>query len=291
MKISSKPVLLLSLIVIVLISGCTSTIPSGNGIIVETFEPDFTNIFSNEEVTFNIRIRNVGSVDAENTVVKMIGLDEWSNDAWVGDNCGNGKNLLAGQPTFGTPGESRTCLYRIKAPKVPQGISVPYQPTVRISYNYNSNILKTITIGSQDELKRIENGGGALPSEITSVTSSPVSLNVITQGPIRVFDGSVKFPIQITIKNVGGGVVCGDNCINSNNWNKINIKTMISDEEISDCTVKEMNLFKGQSNTVTCYLTVTEPETGIAQKTISVSADYNYFYDATTSVTVNPISE
>jgi len=275
---------LFPVLVVMLVSGCTTT-PSGSGVVIENFEPDFNDVFSGEKISFQVKLRNTGSVDAKDVQVKLLGLEEWDGSK----DCDVSGSLLAPSPTFGTTGEVHVCSFSVTAPEVPKGLPVTYQVTARVSYAYGSSTIKTINIGSQAELRMIENLGTALPSETTSITTSPVALNIINKGPIRVFAGSVTFPLEITITNVGGGVVCKGDCSNNENWNRIEIQTYKGSEPVPGCT-EEFTLFKGQSNTITCKANVDEPEVGIVQQPIMVESSYNYFYDVMTSVRVNPVS-
>lgn len=281
-------VLLLSLVI--LISGCTTGGTGGGaGVVIESFEPDFTSVFSGEQVTFHIKLKNTGSVSSGQGKVLLLGLEEWQTGTSAGTDCPLNP-LLAPEPAFGTSGQTQICEITRKAPVVPQGIPVTYQATARVTYGYGSSFVKTINIGSQEELRRIQTGGGALPSETTSASTSPIALNVVNKGPIRVFESSVKFPLEITVTNVGGGVVCKDNnCDTPANWNNLRIRTRVGGQEESECS-RDLTLFRGQSNTITCSVEIQKPQSGgIIQKTIEVTSSYSYFYDSTIPIKVNPI--
>ena len=283
----------LALFAILVISGCTTPFPTGGGagVVIEIFEVDFSDAFEGEEITFTVRVRNTGSIDANEVRVQLLGLgNEWGPGTEFFDT----DRLIAPSATFGTQGESRIWTFTRTAPGVPEGLPVTYTPTARVTYKYASTTIKTINIGSQDELRRIQNGGGALPSETTSTSSSPIILTVTNQGPIRVFGdagASITFPLQITINNVGGGVVCTPNCANSNYWDRFTLKTETGDgqQAQNECRTRDLILFRGQSNTITCKITVERPPIGIVQKSITVEAIYEYQLDSTISVRVNPV--
>ena len=287
-------ILFFLLILVVVTSGCVAG-GGGAGVIIENFAPDFSSVFIEEDVNFRVKIKNAGSVDSPGGKVKILGMDDWgggTGGAGGAGECTYTGKLLAAQPSFGTTGEVLVCdPFTFKAPKVPQGLPVTYQPTARLSYSYGSSIVKTLTLASQQELRRIENLGGALPAETTAVSSSPVTINVLTKGPIRVFTNGVKFPIEITVANTGGGVVCkGDHtaCDTNDNWNRISITTTIGGKEESGCSKPDLTLFRGQSNSITCQVQLSIPQGGgILQKTIQVEASYGYFVDRLTTVTVN----
>ena len=50
---------------------------------------------------------------------------------------------------------------------------------------------------------------------------------------------------------------------------------------------KEIELYKGKDATIRCYVTINDPGTTfITQKTIEVTAEYSYFIDKDSSITV-----
>jgi hypothetical protein len=282
-------ILLILSTLIILTSGCT-TVGTGNGIIIEVFEPDFTSVFIDEPVSFQVKIRNSGSVDSEKGEIKIMGLDK---NKWGSEKSEEMGALLGADPVYGTDGETWTHIFKYdKAPEVPQGISVTYQPTARLTYEYTSNTIKSITVASQNELRNTQNLGNPLPSETVSTSSSPVAITIISKGPIRFWSdtSSVTFPLEIKIDNVGGGVVCNNyaSCGDTDSWNKIELDYEKKGIDLGKCLDGDIALFKGQTNTLTCKATISDlPDAGILQKTIKIEARYGYFVDKATSITVN----
>ncbi|MBL7160278.1 MAG: hypothetical protein ISS93_00295 [Candidatus Aenigmarchaeota archaeon] len=293
-----QKIAVLPILAVLIVSGCVSTV-GGNGVIIENFEPDFADAFGGEKITFQAKIRNTGSVGAKDVHAHVIGLGEWgagttggakSDKIEMDCNGKKGVTLLPPQPDFGTTGEVAVCSLLIQAPTPPKGLPVTYQPGLRVYYKYSSSVIKSINVGSQQELRRIQNTGAALPTETVSQTSGPVAITVVSKGPIRMFGSEVEFPVEITVSNVGGGVVCSSNCDDKgSNWNRIKISTEFSGKQINDCS-KEFTLFRGQSNTIVCKLKISDaPTSGVIQKSVSVEAsNYGYFIDSATSVEVNP---
>lgn len=277
------PISSLTIVVILFVSGCVSL--GGGGVIIETFEPDFTSVFNDEPVTFRVKIRNTGSFPSPEGKVQILGLEEWNP---VSGACSY-KELIAPQPPQ-TTGESKVCSFTLKAPSVPQGLPVTYQPAARLSYSYTSQSLKTVTIGNQQEMKRLENTGGPLATETSFQSASPITITINIKGPIRVFDNNIKFPLDITLVNNGGGTVCirdYTSCRDNTNWNTFTITTKLGATPVEECS-KAVTLFKGQSLSFTCQVpTGALPQTGIIKKTIVVESSYGYFFDTLTSVTVN----
>ncbi|MFQ5647747.1 MAG: hypothetical protein ACE5FW_00770 [Candidatus Aenigmatarchaeota archaeon] len=286
---------------ILAVSGCTlpgaGPAVTGNGVVIEAFESDFEQVYMGEPVKFSAKIRNTGSVDAgEGGRLVILGIDDWAEVS--GDKEVDFGRLIAPDPERGTVGEGMSLEYEAKAPKVAQGLAMTYSPTLRLMYTYSSDIVKSLTIASQQELRAAETAGRPLPTEAVSSTQSPIALSIETKGPIRFWTdlNEVVFPLEIRITNVGGGIACegrGTDCADSKNWNKLKIKIEGTDltllEECQKYTnLEEVSLWRGQSNTIVCKAKISNlPQVGPVQKMIKVHADYGYLADSTTSVVVN----
>lgn len=295
-------------IVIVFVSGCT-TIESGNGIAIQDFGPDLPDAISGEEVSFLARVKNTGSQTASKVYADLLGI---SSD-WHGEQVGNGPrdngeklpeeeecrytngfSLLPPDPQYGTEGSSHICTWKYLAPQLPQGASLTYSPILRVYYAYQSETVKLVNILSRNQLRSVQDSGGALPSETVSQSRSPIKLDVETPGPVRASHDTVDFQIKITLTNLDSGTACYPNSIEecrggNANWNriKISIKTPPS-MSASDCGDIILDLFKGMSNSITCTITAGGIDLGIPnQVTITVTADYMYIIDKQASISVS----
>lgn len=333
----AEPLLLvLPALAMLLISGCTTggTL-SGKGVAVKEFAPEFTEIYSGEPVTFRLLMKNEGSVDAKDMHAELLGLDE----DWCGESStttltkcerstgqrlerlpnepecsyksglGGGFSLLAPDPQRGTSGSSHICTWTYKAPPIQKGFSITYTPTARVFYTYKSGVVKLITFGSSRELRTIQDTGGKLPAETKSQTSSPIMLDIQTQGPIRFWQGENKivFPLEVTITNVGGGVACADQGYvgdtlrdackgDESKKNKVKIRISfganknnmkLSQGCLDLAGEKTISLWKGQSNSIVCEVEASnlDPEATI-QIPVTVEAVYEYYVDTPTSIKV-----
>jgi len=319
---------------VILVSGCAIPIgpsqPRAGGLVVESFEPDLqvSEISSGEPISFQLKFRNMGSLRAENVFAEIFGLDEswccetvgipgegpWRNKEKLPneDKCrytGEGFSLLPPDPQAGTLGETFMCTWSYRAPSLPKNLpSVPYIPTARLFYTYKTILSKSITFGSHQDLRAIQDIGGALPASTTSSTSSPISITMQTKSPIRfwtigVETGEAIFPIEIDIENIGGGIACANEGGVSKSCklltggeepkNKIILKIspgpglQLQDECRDFEQGKIITLWKGQSNSIACEVRATGLESkGPIQKSISIEAEYEYFIDTETSIRV-----
>lgn len=295
---------LLPLALVILVSGCTmpglTPVSGGAGVVIEAFEPDFSQIYSTENVQLQLKIKNSGSVDATGINLDIFGIDI-SDQGWrlqdTESTCSVGKQedatLLAPDPARGTSGGSKSCIFTYSAPtNIPEGLTMSFSPTVRVGYVYNSQIVKSLTLLPSEEARRLQQQGTSFPAETVSASSGPISLGITTKGPIRVFTNNIEFPLEITINNVGGGVaVTATNDDTPNNWNKVSLSIKApSGFELTDCSADQLvTLFKGQSNTITCNVRMTTAPTQPIQVQFRAEADYFYFIEKSTSVQVTGI--
>ncbi len=274
---------LLLLPLVVLASGCLSQ-TGGPGIIIESFTPEFTEVYPGEPVSLEVMVRNTGSVDSEKGSVNILGLEDW---IWRGGSCGYSAPLLGSQEVYGTGGESLFCPPMVyEAPEVPKGLPIKYTPTARLSYDYGSSTIKSLTLTSQAESKR---PSLSLLSRPVSSSVSPVLIGVSTEESVRVFSSAVEIPITITLSNTGGGVVCLQDyhsCDDERKRNRIALKVWLGEDNLDSCN-NEISLYRGETNSFVCRAEISDiPPAGILQKTIRVEAEYGYFTDALTEVTV-----
>ena len=313
-----------SLVAVVTVSGCT--VPAGGnneagGVKVLSFGPDIEKVYPGEIVKFRVRFQNTGSVKAENVFAELLGLDQdWYNDGFVEggpwtkggeklpdqDECkytsSNKMVLLPKSGVFGTGGEIGACSWTYKAPKnVQRDFASVYPVTARVFYSYRSEVVKIIPALSREEFLMYRNRGERIPLGEKSRTVSPVILDIEAETPVRLLeDGErVEFPVTIRINNAGGGTACVTQDKNKgckkaySEWNKVKIKVDAGDGvKLGECenlrNGKEIDLYKGKSNEIKCYMKIKTGggSGGVSERRITVSAEYSYFVDAESSVTV-----
>jgi hypothetical protein len=291
-----KPLLLvLPVLAVLLISGCTvpGAATTGNGVTIDAFEADFSNVLSGEPIQLQSKVSNTGSVNARNVLTTIHGIseDEWDIQYPSLDTF----DLIAPSPAMGTAGGTKLEIFQMTAPDLPSGLSVTYNPTLRVEYDYRSTTIKSISLLPLAEARRLQQQGKTFSAETVSSTSSPVQFTITTKGPIRVFEENVQFPLEIQISNVGGGTVClAEGCANEDRWNKLIYRITgpggqeLSGLQLSDeCTgERELSLFRGQTNTITCGVVITEQPDQPIQKQIQVESEYSYFIDRSAQITV-----
>jgi hypothetical protein len=314
---------ILVLSALIVISGCTTPgVRTGNGVVIEEFTPSFTSVYPGELVEFQLKFRNVGGVKATSVFAEVLGLDEdWAASSKGFENnrfnpsgtelfpreeaCGYDKREVELDPpdmTYGTEGESQTCTWRYIAPQIPEGFNPSYEATARVFYNYQTDLIKSITVLSTQEMMKLNQQGRTVPASTVSSTNSPISITVDARDPVRIWQDGVKFPIAITFTNIGGGMAClKDQCKKPEGgaWNKVDFKFIEaidkaggteSDQLKIDCFGHEqsVDVWTNKPNTIICDVTVgdTSRIVGYEERLIGISAKYSYFTDAQATITI-----
>jgi len=262
---------------------------SGNGVVITEFESSFSTstIESGDSIQLRFRVQNQGAEEALSVVTRVIGIDpnDWgliTPDIIIG-------SLIPPNPEFGTEGEQFEDIYPLIAPFLPEGIIQSYDPTLRVYYEYRTSAVKQVTIVNVDELRRLETEGLTLSSQATQSSAGPLDVDIEVLGPIRAtstFDIK-RFPINIIIRNTGGGFVSS---INS---------PFVPDDQIilrvdlpvglvfetADPTCASLQsgaiifLFAGRDRTITCEVEIVSPPLVTEDKTIIATLDYEYYID------------
>ena len=300
------------ILAVLLGSGCTffggNTI-AGQGVIIENFVSNpRDSIYAGERFEIQAKIRNIGTSDAKNVYMKLYNIETIFGGNKIdiscterGDLCSPETIMFAPDKESGTEGETKACIWDcIAPPNIQKGISVAFNPSVRVYYMYSTSTIKAVNIASQEELIALEARGESLPLEDVSTTSGPVSIEIVVNGPIRYWsgEGKINFPINIKIQNIGGGVACNpeqQGCQKTDNWNKAKLFFKTYDRSVNlICGSGALEgdlieLWKGQTTTLTCEIEMPVP-LGSApkyiQKNLIFKMDYDYFVDASTAVNV-----
>ncbi|MBN2101844.1 MAG: hypothetical protein JW716_03160 [Candidatus Aenigmarchaeota archaeon] len=274
---------------------------SGNGVDIVSFTTETPTLSPGEEGTFEVKIKNTGSVKATNGFVELLGLDyTWSSSGEEilpnEEKCRHTVRqitLLPKDENTGAQGGEFVCTWNYMAPDtLPIGEST-YEPTVRVFYTYETTSVGSVTLVPKEELTNFMEKGGTLKSDVVSQTKSPIKMTLKTRGPVKLVGGKSEFPIEITIENVGGGTVCPDvgKCKRDggNIWDQLIIDMELPDGlENKDCDFvgKATQISMGKSQILKCNLEITGSVNSVTQKYIRLHSIYGYFNDAKMTIRV-----
>ena len=312
MKPGPGILLAIAAVAVIMTSGCIGGggIKAGNGVVILNFEPDLTGTYnSGDPAKLQLRIQNQGEARATDVTAELAGIDvsEWAAmGAMFSRNIGD---MSPYEAETNTPGAEKTITWDLEVPDLAKGIDLTYEPIVKVSYDYKTIAQKPITIVAEDELRRIQQQGGSLPSKATVLTGGPLSIDVETKDYVKTTEefGSYDiFPISITITNSYGGTVIPDGFATGFGTDTylypVRVKITPPDGTDfahsgwfgdDDCTAGTItkDLWKGKSATITCELRVTQPPTYRQDRYLKVELEYRYQVEAITNIPVRGTKE
>ncbi len=289
---------ILPVLAILLASGCVtgpSGGPTGPGVVITKFEPDFSYMESGQRLILDLEVQNQGGEEATDVVAVLTGIDpdEWdlsSSKAEV-----DLHDLSPGNPEYNTLGETDTAQWELTAPELPQTIEQVYNPRVRVYYHYITTATKPITLVNENELRRLSQSGQSLPTQTGQQSAGPLSIDIITGNQIRVPENrDPSFPITVVLENTGSGIIAPkDSEPNEDYVVRLTIKLPDGLDLESDCSGfgsgEDIVLSGGRQRSITCEVDFRHLPDIAEQRTITVLAEYDYYIDRTTSVTVKGV--
>jgi len=281
-------------LLVVAVSGCTVspwggyTRATGQGVMILEWKPDFSYVESYDTVRFYLKVQNQGGEDAENVeaYVTNINTRDWEGNT---EERVDFDDLRAPNPFYGTEGETGEHYFELQAPELSEGLTQTYKPGVRVYYDYKTTAVKPITIVNYDELRRLIHQGKTLETGPTTTSAGPLRIDVITGKYIKVEEDPIV-PITIHIENTGGGVVY-NRARDKDYLIRLDIDTPRGYMTLGRCSGGgydngEVTLWEGRETDVNCDLRITNPPKSTVEDTITITAEYGYYIDAVTSVTV-----
>jgi len=299
-----KYILTFFLVLAILLSGC-SEIPDfgsfggGNGgsdsrmgLVINTFEPDIRQKYSAEPTVFRVKLQNTGSETAFDVEARLTNIDEFQSYSHPT------KRFQKIPPkTTTATGEAPevTWSWDLDAPVVPKGTKITFKPRLQIIYTYKTDTVRSITVMPEIELREYTDSGKPFPSDIVSKSTGPVSLDVDIKGPIRHYQSKITFPISLIVQNVGGGIVCREECTDhERDYNRIDLFLETRDVRLKDCELDNIRLTDNRA-TVVCNAEIDDSiffgliQMGtkqVTKKNIRFNIVYTYITDKVTTIEV-----
>ncbi len=313
-----KPLLIL-LVFVLLISGCTDIITGGgpsaatNGIIIKDFGFDYSPIYAGEDIGLTLEVQNVGEERGNLKKVTVYGVDvekgssselTWGLPTRETFEMDTSHSSFPTDPLFPpdtTTGFEGDTWYYSWLPQAPTYIRTPtdYTFDVRVEYGYSTTYVGTIRIIDNDYLRTLPNDerdklieqGGIVES---SITGGPLSLSGASGRHfiVRSSDSDDR-TIKFKVTNVGSGFPYNGDLSDSSKLHEVRVANVIPTEFIT-CDKSTLKLSRGQTSILSCTITVPGigPEwTNKIDKKFSITLAYEYYVDGKTSITINPIYE
>jgi hypothetical protein len=298
-KLPTKFLLLLPLVTIMLISGCTGPGPGGGGsqgVVIVEWVPDFAVVDSYDQFQILLKIKNLGGVEARDVEATLFGVtpSEWG----VFDERIDMGNLLPADPRYGTEGAEEVAILVLEAPEFPQGTLNERHPSVRVAYEYSTIATKTITIVGESELRALELQGGTLPTSQTEVTAGPIGVAITVGNLIKASQSgsrNTEFPLTITLTNVGGGRIQEKTPFPEDPLQfvaAIDLRLPSGLRFTDECqTMDRVTFWRGQEAEVSCNVEILDSSLIAEEKTLNIELGYEYLIDAITTISVRGTEE
>ena len=298
---------LLSLVVVVFLSGCIgqSTPPEGTGIgvIIKDFSPDLVEYSSGEPVSLSLTVQNVGDADATEVKAELFSLNpaEWGG-AFSTMSIGTLNKAI---PSQQVPGDEYTDEWSLTAPS-PSVPTQSYPASVRVSYMYTTEAVASMRFVTSDYIKSLkasEQEAARSSSGLVSSQSSGAPIKVqFTAGtkPFIVYTNDAsnpsQFQFQIIITNVGQGSLYdpqsdgGKITTNSRYKLRISAPDIVGDNVGITCNALEsrsyvVTLNKGESKTISCTVSASGIN-NILDGNVKATLTYGYYLDKSTTIKV-----
>lgn len=315
-----KKAILLATLAIVAVAGCTNvsiptifqpttTVIAGTGMVMTDFSADQAEVFGSQSDRIMMTVSNKGghSVPDSDSLVYLTGSAlinsgtaspiYWTTSANLIQKFG--KEMKPADPIRDTPADEKIVSWSLTAPNISKGQQTPYLFIGRIYYDYQTKVTGNIWVYSESEADAARASQRTLNTATWSATSGPVAVVAkVTQDPIILYGSDNKFTLVIKVSNAGGGVLYQKGAIDYTTTNPDDLKLTIDQLNRvtiagdvagnalpAECTgVQE--LIGGKDLTLTCDVTITPPAT-FQGFPITVTADYGYFTERSSSVTVS----
>ncbi len=294
----SKELILLSIVSIVFLAGCTSSSssPASAGVVINSFAPDLQEVDGSSQVTFSIAVKNVGGRTASNIKALLFGLsNEWIPQ--ITNTKPISTTLAPADPATGLTGEEGSADWTLTAP-AGKGSDTTYDASVRVFYTYTTEDDTLLRFVTSNYLRTAPNTQKGIVSSVP--TAGPLVITAVARTPTLSI-GATTGRVQFEIQNVGGGRVF-DTVSDTGEITTLDLINKITISGLGDTgtcagvgsggtavfdgtTNAKIRLAAGKSKVISCDIDV-RGIINFADRSIKLVAEYNYFVDSATQVKV-----
>lgn len=302
LKLDRSKAVLAFLSLVIIASGCTGggnekgvTVTQTAGVTVQSFTATPSTVFEGQPATLELQLANAGGRNADNVQAKLFNapINEGSG-SWTGTSAlKEVGSLRPGDPETDTPAITKPVTWSLDSPDLSQGVSIPYDFLSRIYYEYDTVGVTEIQVMDSE---RYRDSGATRQRPSVENSAGPVQLEVRTRTPLVFYGEEESNPsseLCVIAKNVGGGEVLSPDTLGindvQNSENEVRLTVKASGSAISFAegatTDTEIVPIVGTEG-IHCF-TVNAESSDIQQTVpITITADYGYYTESQTSVTV-----
>jgi hypothetical protein len=319
-----KTTILISLLAIVLVAGCT--IPdlsnlggttnigtSGKGLEITTFTAEPTPVYSNARVRVTMEVENDGgtTVNASKALVYLTGsnvnLSSTDDRYWRSSDYSVDpeykpftRNMRAVDVVKGTSADTARFTWSLTTPVLPAGQTRTDTFYGRTYCDYTTGINGNVWVYTEGEADAAKASGRSMNTASFTSTSGPVGLSVkVSPDPVIYYTDTVggeTFSLYITVSNLASGTIylTGKDysstpfIIPDTDYNQVMVSvdpaSGLTLTNSADCQGKQ-ELPAGKSTTLVCDFTVSSPAT-FQSYPITITADYGYFTERSATVVI-----
>jgi len=267
---------LLLLIFAVFLSGCISGGSfggGGTGVIIKSFSPSDSTAEAGTPVLLQLIVANTGSQRANGVTAQLLGLtDEWGISPGRFQTIGS---MFGADPARGNnQGEERPITWTLTGPA--KDVQLSYEATVRVTYSYSTTLEAEMKAVTADYFQQTKTKSGIVQQK---TTGGPLTITAKTTS-VAISGG--QMPVIFEIRNTGRGKVFSGGSPDINSLDRLGISV-----SGANCPSTDVRLIRGESAVLYCTISVGGTNT-FKIVPISLRTSYNYYTDATTSITVLP---
>lgn len=291
------------------------TTGGGKGLEITSFSAEPATVYSGNTVRVSLDVQNLGGTSVlkndPQAFVYLTGsnmnLGSTNSIYWRGGTATTDKqscrsftrNMTAADVVKGTEGRLETIKWNLIAPDVEPGQTRTDTIIGRVYTDYETALNGNIWVYQESEADAAKASGRSLNRATFTSTSGPVAVEAtVNPDPVIIYsDGEKTTTLTVRISNTASGTIyasgvetCGTNgptTIDVNDLNKVDINVEAPDfDGVTNCNSEQPELIAGKPTTVVCDLTVNKDVPTFKSFPISITVDYGYYTERTTSVVV-----
>ncbi|MBI4017636.1 MAG: hypothetical protein HY366_01675 [Candidatus Aenigmarchaeota archaeon] len=307
--------ILASIFSVLLVSGCVggggskTTGPNDFGVVIKSFSPDIQELESKDRFTLSMQLENNGGSDAKDVAAFLFGIPIGTgSDAFAIVSGLNPQTvavtLRAPDESAKLPGDIADASWDLRAPDLPEGISLPYEARARLMYRYKTAATTTVSALTTAENRRLRERNEPIPSQTETVVSKgPLGVTITASAPVIIRDDTDRLRLRVNAEIIQSGSIfdpdyggykqggANPGSVPQDNLDKIRVRLFAPDVTATneECALLNadttLSLRGGTSLSFSCEL---KPSAFVGRKDIPVRVEltYNFLTDASTTINV-----
>ena len=301
---NKKAVILVFLAITFVLSGCIfggesdeekgTDLPENTGLMLSNFTSDFSELKTGQTTNLKLSMKNIGDKKAKNIKAKLYNVP-------FGD-CSTCWNLLYSSPPCGNMGNQWSCpedlpssgssltqgettvQWQVKTPDLDRGTSIPYEFYSRVYYHYKTSGTSQFTIMTGEEYQASESPSRSFPKVENS--KGPLDISIKSKEPSVIYKGQEEVNFCVEVENKGEGTPYSNdaptNQIESKDVGLVDLKIEFGD---LGTKTKQVRLISDKGMYCTNFDTGSIPIR--KTPTVTITADYGYYKDASINLDVS----